>query len=363
MTRVMTWAKRLVKPVRDGVMAFVCALLLATVMAPNMLAQTPAPLRAGILVRPDTVAVGDPFVLIVTVEVPNEASVQWPMISDSSATVAMRAPTRVTKSAASANADARQETAEYALAAWNVGDLPVGLSDVLVRTANDVRNIPLNEARVMVMSVLPGDTTLHVPQPPRALFPQQIPWWERWWPAALVVALLAALWWLWRRRKARVLARPPAPVNVYERAIQDFARVERMALIDVGERSRAVALSIEVLRTYLAARVSAAKLSLTSEEVTHVVRNDARIPEAQLSALLLESDVMKFARPGVTAVQALHIHREARRVVDVIEEAEQIRVKALQAAQEKAKQQEAETRKRDEERARRKSRRPKAGAS
>lgn len=156
---------------------------------------------------------------------------------------------------------------------------------------------------------------------------------------------------------------PVPPVDVYERAIQDFARVERMGLIDVGERSRAVALSIEVLRTYLSARVTAAKLALTSEEVASAVRKDERIPESQLSTLLRESDVIKFARPVVSAADALHIHREAQSMVNVIEEAERARLKTLQAEREKALQTETDARKQDEAHARRKSRRPKAGAS
>lgn len=326
--------------------------------------QRQAPLRVGVLVRPDTVTVGDPFVVTITVEVPTSSTVQWPVIGDSAATVAMHAPTRVTKTASSTGADTRQETAEYTLAAWNVGDLPVGLSDVLVRSASDVRAVPLNEARVFVATVLPGDTTLRVPKPARALFPVVIPWWESWWPAALVVALLIALWWLRRRWKAQRLAyQPPVPLDVYERAIQDFARVQRMALVDFGECSRAVALSIEVLRSYLAARASVADLSLTSHEVIEAVRTDSRVPVERLSSLLLDSDVIKFGRPSIAATHAVAVHAEARSLVDAIEVAEQARRQAERAARDAARKSEEDAKRREEDHARRKSRRPKAGAA
>lgn len=336
------------------------AMLVAQGATPRATAQSAtAPLRAGLLVSPDTVAVGDPFMLRVVVEVPATATVQWPSLGDSAAMVAMRAPTRVTSEL---RGDRRQETAEYSLAAWRTGLLPVGLADVVVRDANGVRSVPLSDARIVVQSVLPGDTTLHVPKPARELFPRQVPWWETWLPALLVMVGLLLLWWLWRRRRIRTSIASVPPADPYDRAMQDFDRLDRMALADLGECSRAVALSTEVLRTYLSARSSRARLSCTSGELVEALQVDRRVPHARLEALLRDSDVIKFGPFASAAPRARAVQADARALVDAVERAEQAQRVAEAKAQAEADAREVSVKRADEEAARRRSRRPKVGA-
>jgi hypothetical protein len=315
--------------------------------------------KSGFLVRPDTVAVGDPFVLVVSVVVPNGARVEWPTITDTAAVVAMRAPVRVQSVP---DGVSRRETAEYELAAWDVGALPLGLPDATVRVGAASLRVPLGDAAVFVRSVLPGDTTLHVPKPAKALFPRVLPWWERWWPALLVAAALLALWWYLKRRRTAVVTRQSVPPDVYARAIRDFERLDRLALSDAGERGRAVALAVEILRVYLVSRIPAAALSLTTGELLEATSDDGRVPSDRLGALLAEADAIKFARRQVQSARAKELTADAQGIVESVEAVHQARIAAAAEARRLAAQAERNARQADEDDARRKSRR-KAGAT
>ncbi len=315
--------------------------------------------RSGLLVRPDTVMVGDPFTLVVTVMVPASARIEWPVIEDTAAVVGMRAPVSVTSAS---DGPMRRETATYSLAAWDVGSLALGVPDPTVRYGTTTLRVPIDSARVFVKSVLPGDSSLHVPKPGKGMFPRVIPWWERWWPVAAVIAGLLLLWWLFRRRKPTKARTAAAPLDVFARAIHDFERLDRLSLTDAGERGRAVALAVEILRSYLVARVPDAALSLTSSELLDATNLDERVPHERLFYLLDDADAIKFARRVVNGARAKELTGEARAIVEQIEAAEQARIKAeaeRRAREAKAKD---EAREREEDEARRKSRR-KAGAA
>ena len=317
--------------------------------------------KAGFLVRPDTVEVGDPFTLIVTVVVPVGARIEWPTLDDTTAMVVSREPTKVTQE--SMRAGGRTERAEYALAAWHVGALPIGLKDAVVRYGSTTLNVPLNDASVFVRSVLPGDSSMHKPKPPRDLFPRVLPWWQRWWPALLLLAALAVLWWLWKRRRTRTDATTRPALDPYARAVHDFERLDRLALADAGERGRYVALAIDVVRTYLARRSPLAVLSLTSAELIGAIGDDDRMPRDRLISLLADGDGIKFARRKVSDTRARELAVEARAVVEQIEAAERARRAVEAAARAAAAKAERDAKEADEDEARRKSRRPTAGAA
>ncbi len=327
------------------------AILASVVCARHLLGQGKAPtsvttaasrVRAGLLVRPDTVQVGDHFELTVKVVVPVDARIEWPTIEDTAALVVMRTPVRIS---ATEEQDSRTETATYALAAWDVGSLSIGLPDAIVRFGGTMTHVPLASARIVVNTVLPRDTTLHKPKPAKDLFPRAVPWWERWWPALLVLAALALLWWLYRRRRTVVARGAVQTIDVYARALQDFDRLDRLALADAGEGGRCAALAVEIVRAYLAARVPAALLSHTSVEVLRITANDARVPQASLAALFVDGDAIKFGRQPVGAVDARGLVTQARAIVDAIESAETARRAAEHAerqARELAQAQDAE---------------------
>jgi hypothetical protein len=267
--------------------------------------------QVGVMIAPDTVTVGDPFRVLVRVRAPRGATIEFPDGPDSAAAVQALDPRAVSPSADTGVVD---QTASYRLVAWDVGELGLGMDAVVVRTGGVARVVPLASYRVMVRSVLPADSAARVPKPPRDILADAPPWW-RWWMLALLALLLLALlaWWLWRRRRRRLAVQPD--VDPYDLAEQEFDRIEKLGLLEAGERGRYVALVIEVLRDYLARRVPDAHPSLTSVELVAALRASPALPTDRLGAVLWEADLVKFARRPVTAERARELAREARAIV------------------------------------------------
>jgi hypothetical protein len=132
------------------------------------------------------------------------------------------------------------------------------------------------------------------------------------WAALAALALLLLLLWWWRNRKRE---KPIAIPDPFARAEREFARIERLGLIEAGERGRYVALVIEVLRDYLAARYATAPLSLTSTELLGAVKAERAVPNERLMRVLNEADLIKFARRQVSNDRARELGREARAIV------------------------------------------------
>lgn len=277
--------------------------------------------RYGVTLSKDTVTVGEPFVLRVRVRAPAGADVRFPENPDTAGTVQARDPRLVT---VADSVQALDVSAAYRLSAWDVGMQPIVLGDVSVTwegaEARGQRTIPLGGVQVFVRSVLPADSTLRVPKPARPLWePRVFPWW-------LLGVLLAAialgllLWWWWRRRRR---PKPPVAVDPYDRARREFNRVESMGLVDAGERTRYAALVVEVLRDYLAARYPEAGLSLTSRELVGAMRRKPAVNTEQLSRVLHEADLAKFAGWTLSEPQARALGADARAVVEREHEASQ----------------------------------------
>ena len=268
------------------------------------------PVQAGITVAPDTVRIGDPFLVTVIVRAPLGARVEFPEGPDSTATVQALDPRVVTTRPDPASV---LESAVYRVAAWDVGEQPIVLPPIVVRLGDSSRTVSLAGRGVFVASVLPADSSLHVPKPARPLFQRwAIPWWA--W-LALVAALAAVAWliWWWRQRGTTPVVRRMDP---YEHAQREFARIEHLALVDAGERGRHVALMVDVLRAYLAARMPSVPLSLTSSEILTATQGAPTVPHERLMRVLNETDLVKFAQRPVTADRAHELGREARAIVD-----------------------------------------------
>jgi len=291
-------------------------------LAPRSLgAQASGPLASvqlGVSTRPESVTVGDPLELRVRVRAPARAAIAFPEGPDSSAQVQAIASRAVV---GAADATGTDRTAVYRLVAWDVGEIPAKLGDVVVTLDGVERRIPLGDVMVKVHSVLPADTTLRVPKPPRPLFDVTIPWWQRWLPWILAaLALIALLAWWWWRRRHRGLA-GGSSVDALAFAEREFARIEALGLVDAGERGRYVALMVEVLRDYLAMRIPEARASLTSGELLAALQRVRAVPVARLATVLEEADLIKFARRIVTAERARELGREARTIAREIEAA------------------------------------------
>jgi hypothetical protein len=281
-------------------------------------AQRTIPVKAGVTMAPDSVKVGDPFHVVVGIHAPKGATIEFPRALDSTGAIQSLDPVAIRTSA---DTTAVEQYADYRVAAWDVDTQLVKMEDVLVRLDGAVRRIPIGGSKVNVISVLPADSSQRVPKPPRPLFEVKLfPWWIWAAIAAAVLGLLLLLWWWWRRRRRPVAIEA---IDPYERAVAEFERIDALGLVDAGERGRYVALSVEVLRDYLAARYAQATLSLTTTELARSLRELPFVPTDRLVRLLTEADLIKFARRPVSGDRAREIGRDARTIVEAEHQASQ----------------------------------------
>jgi hypothetical protein len=268
--------------------------------------------QRAVVVQPETVTVGDPFRVVVRIRAPRGADIGFPDGPDSSGAVEAIDPVQIVSAPDSSATD---QSAVYRLTAWDVGRIPIALGNVRVAFGRTVQEVALGEISVFVASVLPADTTLHVPKPARDVLPIPAPWW--WWLliAAAVAAIIALVWWWLRRRRRLKLI---AAADPYEEALAAFERIEALGLVAAGERGRYVALMVEVVREYLARIDERADLAYTTSELLAATRDNPVIPGNRLAALLVEADLIKFARRPVTAAHATQLGNEARQIVQQI---------------------------------------------
>ena len=302
--------------------ALVAALLLQQppAVAPRAATAAEIPLQMGVSVRPETVTVGDPFLVSVRVRAPRGATLAFPAPPDTSGPVQALDQTVIRPGS---DASVTEQTAMFRLAAWDVDTLTVRLGEIAVRVGNAERRAEIPAVRVVVRSVLPADSALRVPKPARPPFDLPVSWWWLWAliaAGALLIALLG--WWLWRRWRRRRAGRGEPELDPYELAHREFDRIEALGLLEAGERGRFVALMVDVLRDYLARRVAAANLSLTSTELLGAVRSARVVPSARLAPLLAEADLVKFARRPLTPERAREMAKEARAIVEEVERAD-----------------------------------------
>ena len=284
-------------------------------------AQGPTAPQVAISVRPDTVTVGDPITVMIRIRAGRGSVIEFPAGPDSGSTIELLDPRIVSTwgGDSAANPDVVDQVARYRMAAWDTGPQTLELGSARVQTANGVVEVPIEAREVFVRSVLPADSAQRVPKPARDLFAPRVAWWWPWLPILLAATLLGGLlWWWWRRRQR--LAQAHVPIDPYELAEREFARIEALGLLEAGERGRFVALMVEVLRDYLASRVDTAHPSLTSTELLDVMRAKANIPVERLTPVLSEADLIKFAKRPVSAERAREIAREARAIVKDVEQ-------------------------------------------
>ncbi|HVS59918.1 MAG TPA: hypothetical protein VHE82_04390, partial [Gemmatimonadaceae bacterium] len=268
--------------------------------------------QMGYKVSPDTVIIGQPFNLFVKVLAPKGVRFEFPAGPDTTTQNGVRPVELRGEKIVSMLGDTA--VALYHLVAWDVGVQPLRIPDVRVTFGGEERSAPLGGASVFVKSVLPADTSLRVPKPPRPLIVLPV---FNWWPwLALLAAIIAAvlLWWAWRRYRNR----PQAPVDPYVRAQGEFEGIERMGLLEAGRGREYLALIVDVAREYLAARVPGVRRSDTTSELLHAMQPRDGV-EAELPRLLERADLVKFARADVTRDEAREAGLAIRAIVDHVE--------------------------------------------
>ena len=268
----------------------------------------------GVRVAPDTVTVGAPFQVLIRIRAPRGSRIEFSLGPDSTGTVQALDTRQVQDSPDTTGAEAM---ATYRLAAWDVGPQQVLIPGAMVRLPSlALRPVPIAPLTVFVRRLVPPkDSARRVPKPARAILVAVEPWWWRWAVAlGALLILVLLLWWLVARSKRRTGS--GARRDPYEEAVRELDRIERLGLIDAGERGRYVALVTQVVRDYLAGRIATAPLSLTTMELVEALRADARVPLERLQGVLEESDQVKFARARVSAERAVAVASDARQVVE-----------------------------------------------
>lgn len=277
--------------------------------------QSANPVQMGVSVSPDTVTVGEHFLVRVRVRAPKGAEIGFPVGPDSGVAVEAVDPRR---EQVSSDTTAVERTAAYRLVAWTVGAQHVVLGSLVVSAGGVDRRYEVPPIALVVKSVRPADSTGRVPKPARDVMLGPPVLWP--WIVGALLVLAIALWLLRRR-----LRRRPRVVHAGSGALadakRDFARIDELALIDAGERGRYVALHVDVLREYLAARLPDAARSLTSTELLAVLRADAPVPLPRLVPVLAAADLIKYADRPVTGERARELAAETRGIVDSVEEA------------------------------------------
>ena len=283
---------------------------LTTPQQPSNLNQLP--LQMGFRVKPDTVLIAQPFDLFIKVLAPKGVRFEFPLGPDTTTQngvrpIELRGEKIVTMLGDTA-------VALYHLVAWDLGTQSLRFPDVVIRYEGQERRAPLADANVFVKSVLPADTSLRVPKPPRPLIVLPVFNWLLWAGILAAVIALVLVWWAWRRWRNR----PRPPIDAYVHAQQQFARVDARKLIDKGEPEEYVAAMVDVVREYLAARVQGVRRSNTSTELLRAMRPADGV-EAQLPGILERADMVKFARADVTKDEATSTGTLARAIVDHVE--------------------------------------------
>jgi len=275
-------------------------------------AGAPIPVQMGYRVSPDTVIIGQPFNLFVKIAAPMGVRFEFPAGPDTAMQNGVRPIELRGEKLVSMLGDTA--VALYHLVAWDVGIQPLRIPDVRAALGAEERRLPLGGASVFVKSVLPADTSLRVPKPPRSLIILPV---FNWWPwLALAAAIIAAvlLWWAWRRYRDR----PKAPVDPYVRAQGEFERIERMGLLEADRGPEYLALFVDVAREYLAARVPGIRRSDTTSELLRAMQPRDGV-EADLPRLLERADLVKFAQEDLTRDEARDSGLTIRAIVDHIE--------------------------------------------
>lgn len=270
------------------------------------------PVQMGFRVSPDTVLVGQPFSLFIKVLAPKGVRFEFPAGPDTTTQngirpIELRGEKIVTMLGDTA-------VALYHLVAWDIGIQPLRVPDVRVTFEGQERNPSLGGASVFVKSVLPADTSLRVPKPARPLIVLPVFNWLRW--LALLAVLIAVLvgWWAWRRYRNR----PKPPIDPYVRAQQEFARIEARRLLETGEPEEYFAAMVDVVREYLAARVSGVRRSDTTSELLRAMQPRDGV-ESELPRLLEGADMVKFARADAAPDEARNAGVTLRAIVDHVE--------------------------------------------
>ncbi len=277
--------------------------------------------RVTFRVMPETVTVGQPFVVSMRAIPPKGRQAIPPAVPDTGGLVEPLDLPIVSR---------RGDTlaVRYRLLAWQPGVLSVAFGPVLMRRDSSEITVPV-DVRVVVSSVLPADSSDRIPKDPRALFPFVTHWWDHWWQWLLALTIgLGAIYVLYRWR-TRVVAPKPIAESPLSRAEAAFARLDSRQLPTAGEGGRHVALAAEIMRQYLSEIEPSLGLAFTNAELLRAVEPVAGIPDTQLGQFLRDADTVRFSGGAVDVATARRVAGVAR---DLVRDVDRVRAAILPVA-------------------------------
>ena len=271
------------------------ALLLVFGRAAASVAQTlpPDSIRGVVAVAgvaPDTVTVGDHFVVRIGVTAMGATRVDFPQF------------TRVEPVEALDSLRVQRDStgtwiATYRLAAWIPSDSLIGRFPFRISRADGTGEDRFVRVRLpVVASVLPADSALHQPRPARAVLPITTPatTGRGWLLPAIVLAVLVALVALLALRGRN--RRPVVFGDPREAALAALSAIESEHLPESGHIDLYYVRTSRVLRRYLAAAMGLSE-DLTSAELLRHARQEALSQRGfdDLETLLRAADRVKFS--------------------------------------------------------------------
>jgi hypothetical protein len=281
------------------IIPIIIVILIALLVVGSAAAQEPG--IVTITPSTDSVTVGDPVELTVTVTHPAGTQVLMPQLEPSLGSFIVRSQSPVTTKDNGDGTVASTQIIDvrlFAPGAFETPPLVVSIAD----SSGQITEISAPPAAITVNSVLvEGDTALRDIKPQAAL-PGALTW-----PAVLAAigALIAtAIWFVARRVKAAFDNRLP-----HEAALDALTAVEKERLPENGRFQEHYTLVTDTLRAYVEQTQGIQATDRTTAEIQKELQKSSLTKEQaqQFSRILSESDLVKFAKfiPDLESAHAL----------------------------------------------------------
>lgn len=281
-------------------------------------AQTIATAQIGLADGSQTLLVGDPFTLQVTVTHPQNTEAVFPPLVGAWGDFDVRAVSAPVVTELDNGMQTTTRRIEAALFAPGAHDTPP-LAIALYAPDGGVATVSAESSSVLIDSVLQESDTALRDIKPQATQPF-VPLWAWVLGAGLLLLGGVATFVIWQRYRRAQPALPP-----YEEALTAFDAITAQDLPGKGAYKAYYTLVTHVVRRYCERRFGLHVLESTTDEVRQQLPAST-VPEAQqhaLLALLEDADLVKFADIAPDHESAQRLIRDAQRFVNATKPAAQ----------------------------------------
>lgn len=202
---------------RRCLLAAVAAIALCGPRVQSVAGQSASP-RIATAIQPDSIRVGEPFTLGLTVTLAQPGEVTFPAVLELPDELEQRRPVQIRSG--EGGTDWR---AYYTLAAWSADTHRIPPIEVSLGAHESAPSpLTVTPPEVEVRSVLPAETEgLELRESRGFLRIRTFPWWI----LAALAGLAALAWWVWRRRRPALAAAGPSGPG--DRALLELERLRR----------------------------------------------------------------------------------------------------------------------------------------